>query len=405
MALYVYQGFSKEGKKIAGNVDAPTESGARELLKRQGIYPTVITLAHKAAQSESFLKKLFREKVSFKDKLLFTKQLAVLLRSGVPLLQALDLLDDQFTGTLHTILVAIKDGIKGGGSFADGLKAYPAVFENIYVQLVRAGEASGKLEFILDKLVNYLEVQEALSKKVTSAMRTPLINLGIIGVVTIFLVTVVVPTFAGIFSSQGAALPMPTKILMSISDAFINHYILMVGAVTGFVVLFLYWKSTNSGALQFDALKLRLPIVSFFSRTNAVVQFSSTLGMLLQGGVRLSESLDIVCSIIDNRVLKVALQEARDKIIKQGKIAQYLKQTGVFPPMATYLIATGEESGNLDGMLLEVASNYQKELSETADTLSDLIAPIMMVFMAVIVVFIVIAIALPMAELGTAIGA
>jgi len=405
MALYLYQGFSKDGKKVAGQLDAPSEGGVRELLQRQGIYPVSIIPAHKVVARGSFLSNLFSTGVSLKEKLLFTKQLSVLLRSGVPLLQALDLLDDQFTGQLHSILVSIKDGIKEGNSLADGLKRYPQVFENIYVQLVRAGEASGKLEIILDSLVKYLESKEAMEKKIRDALRGPLINLGIIFIVTLFLVTRVVPTLASSFTQGGGAqLPLPTKILMTISDFIINQFILLTIIVTSSVLGFLYWKSTAQGAYQLDRFKLQLPIVGFFSRTNAIVQFSSTLGMLLEAGVRLSEALEIVCDIVENRVLKNALQEAKDKIIKQGKIAQYLKQTTIFPPIATYLISTGEESGKLDSMLLEVAKNYEKDLAEKADGLSSSIEPLMLVLMAFIVGFIVIAVALPMMSMGNVLG-
>lgn len=404
MALYVYQGFARDGKKMSGQVDAPSEGAVKDILQRQGIFPTAITPMHKVIRTENFFKKLIKKKVTFKEKILFTKQLQVLLRSGVPLLDAIDLLDDQFQDPLHSILVEIKDGIKEGFSFADGLKKYPDVFENIYVQLVRAGEASGKLEMLLERLVQYLEQKEALGKKVSSAMRQPLINLGIILLVTLFLVTSVVPQLSGMFASQGANLPTPTVILMAISSVVLNHYILLITGITILVLGFLYWKSTKRGSYMFDQLMLRLPIFSFFARMNAVVQFSSTFGMLLEAGVRLSDALDIVCEVINNQVLKTALQEAKEKIVKQGKITQYLKQTTIFPSIAIYLLATGEESGNLDTMLLEVAKTYGVELSEKADNLSVLIQPLMMIVLGGIVGFIVISIMLPMSQMGKVAG-
>lgn len=404
MALYVYQGFSKVGKKVSGRIDAPSEAGVRELLQRQEVYPTSIILAHKVVSSKGMFTGLFKSTVSLKEKLLFTKQLSILLRSGVPLLQAIDLLVEQFSGKLHSILVSIKDGIKEGASFADGLKRYPDVFENIYVQLVRAGEASGQLEVILDRLVDYLEKRDAMSRKISSALRGPLIQLGLIFLVTIYLIVKVVPGMANNFSKGGAALPLPTEILMGISNFMVNHFALLVLLLGSSFFMFLYWRSTESGRYQLDRLKLKLPIVNFFARTGAIVQFCSTLGMLLEGGVRLSEALTIVCNIADNRILKIALEEAKEKIIKQGKIAQYLKQTKMFPPIATYLISTGEESGKLDVMLLEVAKNYEKDLSEKADGLSSLIEPIMLGVTAGIVGFIVMAIALPMTQMGDVIG-
>ena len=404
MALFAYKGFARNGSKKSGQVDAPSEGGARELLQRQGVYPTFIAPVHKAASGQSLFSRLFQKKVPLKDKLLFTQQLAVLLRSGVPLLQAIELLVEQFSGQLHTILISVKDGIQEGSSLADGLKRYPAVFENIYVQLVRAGEASGNLEVILNRLVDYLRARDEMRKRISGALRGPLIQLGMILCITVFLLTFVVPQMAETFASGGTALPAPTQILLAISDFILYHYIALLVIVVTATTGFLYWSSTESGAYTMDRIKLRLPIVSVFAQTGAVVQFCSTLGMLMEGGVRLSEALDIVCNIVDNKVLKNALLEARDNIIKQGKIAQYLKKTQVFPSIAIYLISTGEESGNLDEMLLEVAKNYEGELSEKADNLSAAIGPLVTITLALIVGFIVISIALPMTQLSGALG-
>lgn len=400
MALYQYQGFSKDGKKVTGQLDAPSVGGVKELLQRQGIYPTSIELAHKAAQSASFFTKLFAKGVPFKEKLMFTKQLAVLLRSSVPLLQALDLLDDQFDGTMNSILVSVKDGIKEGGSLAEGLRRYPTVFENTYVQLVRAGEASGKLEVILDRLVEYLESEQTMRKKITSALQGPLIQLGLILTIAFGLMIFVVPKLTRTFSTQGKELPLVTEIIMGIAE-FIAAYYLVVGVAICLLVLgFLYWKATPNGAYQIDKIKLKMPIISFFAKMGAIVEFCSTLGMLLESGVRLSEALTIVCDIVDNKVLKKELDQAKENIIKQGKIAQYLKRTNIFPSIAIYLIETGEESGALDTMLLEVSKNYGAELSERADNLTVLLQPIMLLIMAVVVGTIVIAVALPMVSIG-----
>lgn len=401
MALYVYQAFSRDGKKVKGQLDAPSQGTARELLQRKGLLPISILPAAQAAKKESFFQRLFSGAVPLKDKILFTKQLSVLLKSGIPLLPAVELLQDQFDGKLHRILVTLKDGLKEGQSLADGMQQYPDVFENIYVQLVRAGEASGKLEVILIRLTHFLESRDEIQKKIGKAIRDPLIQLGLIGVIVIGLMIKVVPQLAATFASQGAALPIPTQILMTLSNFLIDHTILLVIILISIGLIFSYWKSTPSGAFIIDRIKLRLPIVKLFTRTGAIVQFCSTLGMLLEGGVNLSQALDIVCSIVDNRVLKNALQEAREKIIKEGKIAEYLKQTGIFPPMATYLIRTGEESGTLDSMLVGVGKTYEDELSELADTLTTLLNPIMSIVTALIVGSIVISIALPIMKMGS----
>lgn len=397
MALYFYQAFSKDGKKITGTVDAPSLQVAKEQLSKQGIYPTSVTLSSPEAVLP-WWKRAFTRNITPKEKILFTKQLAVLLKSGVPLLQALELLTEQFEGSLKTMLVNIKDEVKEGISFADALKKYPKAFDNIYVQLVRAGEASGKLETILDRLTSYLERRAEIRKRVRAALTGPVIQMIVAVVVIAVLLYFVVPSMAENFAEAGQELPVTTQILLSISSLFTNYlWLVALISIVGYLA-FRWWKSTPSGAYTIDKIKLRLPIFGYFARTNAIVQFCYTLGMLLEGGVNLAESLDIVVNIIDNRVLAEELRAARDKIIKQGKIAQYLKQTGIFPPIAIYLISTGEQTGQLDTMLLTVAKNYEEDLGEYADSLSAKIGPILLILMAVVVGFIVISLMLPMIQ-------
>ena len=395
MALYLYQAFSKDGKKVTGTIDAPTLQSAKEQLSKQGIYPIAVTLGTQDA-ALPWWKRFFLKSATPKDKILFTRQLAVLLKSGIPLLQALELLIEQFEGNIRSMLINIKDEVKEGISFADALKKYPKVFDNIYVQLVRAGEASGKLEMILERLTAYLERRASIRKRIRSALTGPIIQLIVAVIVVSILLIFVVPSMAENFAATGQELPAPTKILMAISSLFTRYYLWVILFLIVVIGGFRYWKSTPSGARILDQIKLKLPIIGYFTRMNAIVQFCYTLGMLLEGGVNLAESLDIVVNIIDNRILADALREARDKIIKQGKIAQYLKQTNIFPPIAIYLISTGEQSGQLDTMLLTVAKNYEEDLGDYADGLSAKIGPALLIVMAVIVGFIIIALMLPM---------
>lgn len=397
MALYLYQAFSKDGKKVTGTIDAPTLQSAKEQLSKQGIYPILVTLSSQA-EALPWWKRLFAKGVSPKEKILFTKQLAVLLKSGVPLLQALELLIEQFDGSVRLMLINIKDEVKEGISLADALKKYPKVFDNIYVQLVRAGEASGKLEVILERLTSYLERRAAIRKRVRSALTGPIIQLVVAVIVISVLLIFVVPSMAANFAESGRELPTSTKILLAISSLFTKYlWIVAILLILG-VLGYRWWRATPNGARIIDQIKLRLPIIGYFTRTNAIVQFCYTLGMLLEGGVNLAESLDIVVNIIDNRVLADTLREARDKIIKQGKIAQYLKQTNLFPPIAIYLISTGEQSGQLDFMLLTVAKNYEEDLGEYADSLAAKIGPALLAVMALVVGFIIISLMLPMIE-------
>jgi type IV pilus assembly protein PilC len=403
MALYSYKAFSKEGKKTSGIIDAPSLAHVKQELSARGMFPISITPTTQENQ-QPWWKSLFRRGVKVDEKILFTKQLAVLIKSGVPLLQAIELLIEQFDAPMRGILVTIKDDIQGGQSFADALKKHPRVFENLYIQLVRAGEASGKLDTILVRLIHYLERQEAIRKRIKSALSYPLIQLAVSLLVVVVLLVFVVPTMKENFASQNKKLPAPTEFLISISNSLTAHYLIILIFIIIVVISFKYWKSTVSGARRIDEIKLKIPLVKFFSRTKAIVQFSQTLGLLIESGVNLAEALDIVCNIIDNRILADALNQARDKIIKQGKIAQYLKQTNIFPPIAIYLISTGEETGKLDVMLLTVAQTYEEELGELADSLAAKIGPLLLVVMAVVVGFIVMAMALPMVQMADIAG-
>lgn len=400
MALYYYKAFSRDGKQVTGQLDAPSESGVKDALVKRGFYPTEIGLAGGTGAGIPWYQKLFAGKVSSKDQILFTKQLAILLKSGIPLLQSLELLMDQFTGPLHSIIVQLKDGVREGRSLADGLAMYPKTFDKIYIQLVRAGEATGNLDMILQRLTAFLERRSEIAKEVQGAMRGPLIQLGFVGVVAVGMITFIVPKMTQTFSARGGSLPGPTQFLVNISDFITNHYLILSALIIAAAVGFRYWISRPQGAYLLDQFKLKIPVFNYFVRISAVVQFSRTLGMLLEGGVRLSEALEIVCNIVENRVLAEALIRAKDNIVKEGKITQYLKQTGLFPPMAIYLISTGEESGELALMLQNVASNYEEELSEVTENLTAALNPIMMVVMALVVGFIVVAMVLPIVKMN-----
>ena len=404
MPLYKYDSFNKRGEKVQGSIDASTEYEAKEMLKGQGLMPVSIKSTEGKSYSFSF-GSIFEKKVDTKTKVIFTKQLGVLLKAGIPLLQSIDLLTNQFEGSFKRILISIKDGLQEGKSFAAQLALYPKVFPNVYVQLTKAGEASGKLEVILKRLTNYLERSEETKKHLKKAMSYPIIMISFALLVMVGVIYFLVPKIKDLFSKMGGQeLPMPTQLLIDISDFCIQNFTIIISISIACVAGFIYWKNKPSGRYKIDEIILKAPIVSYFSKTKAIVQFCKTLGMLLESGVNLSEALDIVCNIVDNEVLTHKLREARDNIIKEGKIAKYLKKTGIFPPIATYMISTGEESGKLADMLLTVGNDYDNELIELTDGLTDKLAPIMMVIMAAIILFVILAIFLPIMLMGEGMG-
>ncbi|KKP36046.1 MAG: General secretion pathway protein F [candidate division TM6 bacterium GW2011_GWF2_32_72] len=397
MALYFYQALSRDGSQITGTYDAASVTDVRKYLVGLGSFPTKIELA---SSRKSFIQEfgqLFVGSVSIKDKLVFTKQLSVLLKAGVPLLQSLELLSDQFKGRFHQILVELKDFVKEGKSLADGMSRYPDVFDGIYVQLVRAGEASGQLEMILERLVGFMEKSEEFKSKVRGALIYPVTQLVIIFAAALGILVFIVPKLkdALLQMTKDKDIPWYTQIVFDLSDGIRNYWWMFLIGLAVVVIAFAYWKSTVTGQLRWDKLKLKLPLIKVFTRQGAIVRFCQTLGMLLNSGVNLSESLDIVVKVVDNKVLSLTLEEARDKILKQGKIAQYLNQTNIFPTMAIYMISTGEQSGELGGMLNEVGEIYGRELNELADNLTKTLEPLMIVVMAIVVGGIVGAVLIP----------
>ena len=399
MPLYRYDSFTRQGKRVKGTVDATSAASAKLILQGQGLMPTTIEEVGVAPKGFG-LATLFERPVDIKTKVIFTKQLGVLLKSGVPLLQAFELLVEQFEKKFKRILIDVKDGIKSGQSLASQLAKYPRVFSDTYVQLVKAGEASGKLHMILDRLTEYLEKAEETKKRIRKAMAYPLFMIGFSFAVIVALLAFLVPTITDMFVKMGQELPASTMFLKNLSDFILNNYLYLAIGLLIIILLFGYWRATPAGKYKLDEIFIKLPLTSYFSRTKAVVQFSKTLGMLLEGGVNLAESLDIVCNIVDNKVLVTKLREARDKIIKEGKISKYLKETGIFPNIASYMINTGEQSGQLAQMLLTVGRDYDVELTELTDSLVSKIGPIMTVVTGAIIAFIVVSVFAPILEMG-----
>jgi type II secretory pathway component PulF len=394
MPLYQYDSFNRRGDRVQGTIEATSLQAAKETLQGQSLLPTKI-IEISGEKAHSWFAGIFEKKIDQKTVILFTKQLGVLLKSAVPLLQAVELLEDQFEGRFKRILISIKDGIKSGEPFAKELARYPKIFSNVYVQLVRAGEATGKLDVILMRLTAYLERAEETKKSVRSAMAYPMFMLSFSLLVVIGLLVGLVPRLQGLFEQTGQTLPGPTVVLLAMSNFVQTNMTLLSIVLGGGIVAFLYARTRPQGKYRIDEFLLRMPITSYFSRTKAIVQFSKTLGMLLESGVNLSDALDIVCNIVDNKVLTQQLQQAREKIIKEGKIAKYLKETNIFPTIASYMINTGEQSGKLAEMLLTVGNDYDEELKERTNGLTAAINPIMTLVMAVVVGFIMLSIFLP----------
>lgn len=396
MPFYRYQALNSQGSTVKGTLEAASINDAKDILRGKKLMPTAIALAV-AYQEEGFsFGQLFQRGVDEKSVLVFTKQLGVLLSSGVPLLNAIELLSHQFTGKFRQILVSIKDDLSSGKSFAYALSKYPKQFSSVYVQLVRAGEASGKLENIMERLFTYMEGEADIRKRTKKALAYPIFMISFSIVLTLGLIVGLVPMFGGIFKELGVTPPPITQNLQAISTFLQQYWLLIITVLLGGVIFAWFFFTREAGKRWLDYMSIKFPLTAYFARTSAVVQFSKTLGMLLASGVNLAEALDIVCNIVNNSVLVDALKAARDNIIKEGKITYYLRQTNIFPPIALYMIETGEQSGELASMLLNVGHDYEVELRDLIDSIISKINPVMLFIIGGVVVLMIGGIFLPL---------
>lgn len=372
---------------------------AIESLKQKGLMPISIE-QESTGGAAAILSNFFSQSASLRQLSVFTQQLSVLLKSGIPIDDSISLLIDQTNGYLRKAATGILEDLHEGKSLAIAFEKYPQIFSNVYVHLVRAGEASGSLEIVLGKLANSIDRSEKIQNKISENLRQPIFMLFAMLGVVIFASTVIVPAIAGTLQDLGGRMPVITIFMMSLSGIITSYWYLLFAATGLSILLFSLWKNSESGSLQYDTLLLKIPLISSFSKTHAVVQFCQVLGMLLDAGVNFAEALDIVSKVVSNKILSQTLLEARSNIIKEGKIAKHLEKTKIFPPIACYMIKVGEESGQLAPMLLRVGDDYQEELFRSTDKLVGAINPIMTVLIAVLIIVIILSIFLPIMEMS-----
>ncbi len=408
MAIFSYQATDKKGGDITGIVEADSLALAINQVRSMGYFPTKVKedagkLARrkgKRAKGKGFTITIGGS-VKRKQITLMTRQLATLIDAGLPLLRSLSILyDQQKPGKLKNILDDLVNDVQSGTTFSEGLAKHPKAYDKLYVNMVRAGEVGGMLEVVLNRLADFAERREALARKVKSAMVYPIMVILVAGGIVTFLLVKVVPTFAEIFSDLGGALPKPTQFLVDISDALKNSYIKILAYAAGiFIGLKLIFKVEIVNAIK-DRIVLKLPLFGQLVRKIGVARFSRTLGTLITSGVPILQSLTIVKETIANRVIANAVGEVHDSIREGETIAGPLEESGAFPPMAVNMIDVGEETGNLDSMLLKVADIYDAEVEATIDGLLQMLEPALMVILGAIVGFIVISMYLPIFSMG-----
>lgn len=405
MAVYRYKGLTSAGKTVSGIRDADSPRGLRSLLRKEDVF---LTEVEQHAEGEDQKKgveynigKRLRQRVSAQDLAIVTRQLATLLHAGVTLVESLTAMVEQVEHEqLKLALSQIKQRVNEGSSLADAMAQHPKVFPDLYCNMVRAGESSGALDVVLTRLADFTESQARLRSKVIGTLAYPAVMVVVaIGILSLLLV-VVIPKITQIFEDLKATLPLPTRILLGISN-FLNQfwYLVLAVVVISIIALRRYLK-TDRGRLRFDRFKLDMPVIGGIVRMLSVARFSKTLATLLRSGVPLLKAMDIVRSIVNNRVLSAAIDEARDSIKEGESIAAPLKRSGEFPPLVVHMIAIGERSGQLEEMLNNVATAYESQAETRISMLTTLLEPLIIVIMGGAIGFMVFSILLPILKLN-----
>ncbi len=404
MPKFSYAGRSRDGKSVKGNIEAASESAAMAQLRRQGVQANKVKAAGKGMDMEINIGFL-QPKITTKDIVVFTRQFATMIDAGLPLVQCLDILSSQQENkTFKAILLQVKEDVESGSTFADALKKHPKAFNDLYVNLVAAGEVGGILDTILNRLAAYIEKAMKLKKQVKSAMTYPTTIIGIAIIVIAVILVFVIPSFEKMFRDFGGALPVPTQIVINISN-FVQDYILVIiGVIIFTIVGFKKIYATEKGRDKIDDLALRLPVMGVLIRKVAVAKFSRTMSTMISSGVPILDGLDIVSKTAGNRTVEKAINKVRSSISEGKTIAEPLRESGVFPPMVCQMIEVGEQAGAIDTMLSKIADFYDDEVDDAVGNLTAMMEPLLMLFLGTTVGGLVIAMYLPIFKLAGTVG-
>ena len=402
MPAYIWKGVNRKGKKKKGEIEAESENFVRLTLRRQGIEPTKI----KPKPKDLFENvKFLQPRVTEKDIVVMTRQFATMIDAGLPLVQCLEILySQQDNRTFKRILKEIKEDVEEGSTFADALKQHPEVFDDLFVNLVAAGEIGGILDIILNRLAAYIEKASKLKKRVKGAMTYPIVVMVIAVLVVAVILIFVIPVFQSMFADFGRALPVPTQIVVAMSN-FVKHNILyMIVALVLFIFAFRRFYRTEKGRALVDQLVLKAPVFGMLIRKVAVAKFTRTLGTMISSGVPILDSLEIVAATAGNKTIEEAIRETRQSISEGRTIAEPLADSEVFPSMVVQMISVGEATGALDTMLAKIADFYDDEVDAAVDALTAMLEPFMMVFLGGTIGGLVVSMYLPIFQMAGAVG-
>jgi general secretion pathway protein F len=404
MPVYEYTALDLKGKTVTGIIDAESSPAARQKLRTSKIFPVQIRETDKAVarkESRSLTPGRLMGRIKPGEVAMMTRQLATLLNAGFALVPALDTLIPQTKSpAFKRCLAHIKDAIVEGNSFAAALERYPSVFSAVYINMVAAGESSGTLEIVLDRLADITEKQQALKTRIRSALAYPVLMTGIGMLVLFLLMTFIVPSISAIFMDMNQVLPAPTRFLIASSGLFQAYWWVLLVLLIGLGLAFNTFKKTQKGRRIVDRTLLSLPGFGVLARKLAVARFSRTLGSLLENGVTVLSALEIVKNIVGNVLLAEAIERASREVGKGQGLARSLSEGDIFPPLSIQMIQVGEQSGELEAMLNKIADVFENEVEQTVLGMTSLLEPIMILIMGVVVGFIVLSICLPIFEMN-----
>ena len=402
MPVYLWEGKNKANQIQKGQLEAVSDEAVRAHLNRLRIVPTKVKQKPKDLfENVAFL----QPKIKQKDIIIFARQFSTMIDAGLPIIQCMDILQSQQENpSLKKMLKDLKDQVESGSTLADALKRYPKHFDNLFTNMIAAGEAGGILDVILKRLAAYMEKADRLKRRVKGAMVYPAITITVAVVVVAVILIFVIPVFSSMFAEFGAKLPAPTLMVMALSE-FVKskiHYIII--ALVIFWFAFKYYYRTPKGRLTVDAFALKLPVFGLLLRKVAVAKFTRTMGTMLGSGVAILEALDIVAKTSGNRIVENAIYQVRSGIAEGRTMADPLQASGVFPPMVCQMIAVGESTGALDAMLEKIADFYDEEVDQAVENLTAMIEPMMIVFLGVVIGGLVVAMYLPIFKMAGAVG-
>jgi type IV pilus assembly protein PilC len=389
---YAYKVRDRGGNLISGTLVADNEGLVLQRLREQGLTPLEV-----GKQGRSLNIELTKKKVKLKELSVFSRQFATMVNSGLPILRALSILADQTNNAeLAKTLSACRADIEQGSSLSAAMQKHPKVFNDLYVSMVKSGETGGSLDSVLLRLADMIENEVKLRGKIKSAMTYPIAVVALVTLIMSAMLLFVVPQFKSIYSQLGGSLPMPTRVLLAVSDMFKKFwYIVIAGAFLG-RFLFRRWKATPAGRESVDAFKLRVPVFGSLFHKTALARFAGTLSMLLRSGVPILQALDIVSDTVNNKVISKAVSDVQAAVREGESMAKPLSKHKVFPPMVVQMLAVGEETGQVDVMLEKVSTFYNQEVEASVDALTSLIEPLLIAIIGGAVGAAVIALYMPM---------